>query len=227
MAEILLSLVALALAAAFQPPQVIAVVILLQTRHGLANGLAYVAGMSAFRLALGALAWLLLSRLEGVVETSGGAFNLFVGAVLVVLGVLMLVHGLRQVFSAAGEDEAAASWLDKLQAVSPRQAFFAGIAFLALDPKDWIIDISAISLIAEADLIGSSSLLVYLVYILLAQSLVGIPLLLTAVSPQRARRGLARINTWMRARERQIEIAMAILFGLLFLLLGLEALQVL
>ena len=226
MTELFVSLLSLAIAATLQPPQVIAMIILLQTRRGIANGLAYIAGMTAFRLALGGISWMLFSSLEGSLETSGGEFSIVVGAILVVLGLLMLVHALRKSFSAVGEDDAAASWLQKLETISPRPAFLVGLAFLALDPKDWIIDISAVNLIAEADLSSSQSLLVYLAYILLAQSLLWAPLLLTVAAPNRARRVLAALNTWMKAHEKHIEIGVAILFGLVFLVIGLEHLGV-
>jgi threonine/homoserine/homoserine lactone efflux protein len=222
MTELILSLISLAIAATLQPPQVIAMIILLQTRQGIANGLAYIAGMTSFRLALGSVSWLVFSSLEGSIETSGGEFDILVGTILVVLGLLLLVHALRQGFSAPGEDEVAASWLDKLEAVSPRQAFLVGLAFLALDPRDWIIDISAINLIAEADLSSSMSILVYLIYILLAQSLLWIPLLLTLLVPDRANRGLTTLNRWMKKHALRIEIAVATIFGLVFLAIGLE-----
>ena len=133
MTELTLSLVALAIAAELQPPQVIALIILLQTRQGIANALAYLGGMIAFRLALGGVFWLLFSRLEENIETSGGEFNILVGAVLLVLGLLMLVYALRRSLSAQDEDQAAASWLDRLETISPRQALLVGVAFLALD----------------------------------------------------------------------------------------------
>lgn len=222
MAELILSLVPLAVAAALQPPQVIALVVLLQTQRGATNALAYIAGMSIFRLLLGGAFWMLISDVEENIETAGGQFNILVGTVLVVLGLFMLVHALRQAVSAHGEDEAAASWLDKLGNVLPLQAALVGVAFLALDPKDWITDISAVNLIAEADLGGSTSLLAYLIYILLAQSLLLIPLILTFVTPHRAQTGLATFNTWMKRHERTIEVIVATIFGLLFLYIGLE-----
>ena len=226
MTELTLSLMSLAVAATLQPPQVVAMIILLQTRLGTANGLAYVGGMTTFRLALGGTSWVLLSGLEGSIESGGGDFDIVVGAFLVVLGVLMLVHALRRGFSAPAEDEAAASWLGKLETVSPPQAFLVGLAFLALDPRDWIIDISAINLIAEADLSNTRSLLAYLAYILLAQSLLWIPLILTWVVPDKAHRGLEGLNAWMTDHEKGIEITTAIIFGLLFLAIGLEHLGV-
>ena len=227
MAELTLSLISLAVAAALQPTQVVAMIIVLQTRLGAANGLAYLGGMTAFRLALGGTSWVLLSGLEGSIESGGGDFNIFGGALLVVLGVLMVVHALRRGFSAPSEDQAAASWLEKLETISPPQAFVVGLAFLALDPRDWIIDISAVNLIAEADLSNTRSLLVYLAYIMLAQSLLWIPIVLTWVIPDRARRGLARLSAWTRDHETGIEVATATIFGLLFLVIGLEHLGVL
>jgi len=226
MAELILSLIPLVLAAALQPPQVIALVVLLQTRRGTLNGLAYIIGMVAFRLFLGGSFWVLVSSVEESVETAGGNFSLLVGALLLAVGILMLVYALRRGFSAQGEDEAAASWLDKLQDVSPLRAALAGVAFLALDPKDWLVDISAINLIANADLSNLESLLSFLVYILMAQFLLLIPLILSFFLPQRTQNGLTRITVWMKQQERAIEIVFALIFSLLFLKIGLDLLGI-
>ena len=226
MAELILSLIPLAIAAALQPPQVIALVVLLQTKRGLVNGLTYIFGMIAFRLLIGGIFWVLISNIEETVETSGGNFSLLVGTVLLVLGILMLVSALRRAFSKYGEDEAAASWLDKLQDVTPVRAFLVGVAFLALDPKDWLVDISAINLIADADMSGLNSLWAYLIYILMTQSLLLIPLILSFFLPQRTKSGLTRFTVWMKRHEQTIEIVFALIFGLLFLQIGLELLGI-
>jgi len=226
MAELILSLLPLAVAAALQPPQVIALVVLLQTRRGVANGLAYIIGMIAFRLFLGGIFWVLISNIEETVETEGDNFSLLVGTVILVLGILMLVHALREGFSAHGEDEAAASWLDKLQDVTPFRSALVGIAFLALDPKDWLVDISVINLIADADFLGLNNLLAFLAYILMAQSLLLIPFILSLFTPQRTQSGLKQLTAWMKRKERVIEIVFALIFGLLFLYTGLDLLGI-
>jgi threonine/homoserine/homoserine lactone efflux protein len=166
----------------------------------------------------------LISNVEETIETKGGNFSILVGTVLLVLGILMLVYTLRRGLSAHDEDEAAASWLGTLDAVSPLRAALLGAAFLALDPKDWLVDISAINLIANADLSSRDSLLVYLVYILLAQLLLLIPLVLSFIFPRRAQSDLTRLNAWMRRHQRAIEIVFALIFGMLFLYTGLELL---
>jgi uncharacterized membrane-anchored protein len=190
------------------------------------NGLAYIFGMIAFRLLIGGIFWVLISNVEETVETSGGNFSLLVGTVLLVLGILMLVNALQRVFSKHSEDEATASWMDKLQDVSPVRAALIGVAFLALDPKDWLVDISAINLIADADMSGLNSLWAYLAYILMAQSLLLIPLILSLFLPQRTQRVLTRFTVWMKRHDRTIEIVSALIFGLLFLQIGLELLGI-
>ena len=226
MTELILSLIPLAVAAALQPPQVISLVVLLQTRRGTAIGLAYILGMIAFRLLLGGSFWLLISNVEETIETTGGNFSILVGTVLLVLGILMLVYSLRRGLSAHDEDEAAASWLSKLDEISYLRAALLGAAFLALDPKDWLVDISAINLIAEADLSGLESLLSFLAYILLAQSLLLIPLILSFIVPHRTQSGLITLSAWMRRYQRVIEIVFALIFGILFLYIGLELLGI-
>jgi len=224
MAELILSLLPLAVAATLQPSQVIALIVLLQTKRGAVNGLAYIIGMIVFRLLLGGSFWVLVSNVEKTVESKGGNFGLLVGTVLLVLGILMLVYALRRGFSPQGEDEAAASWMDKLQDVSSLRSALVGVAFLALDPKDWLVDLSAINLIADADLSSSNSLFAFLAYILMAQSLLLIPLIFSFLLPHKAQSSLKRLNTWMKRQERAIEIAFALIFSVLFLYTGLDLL---
>jgi len=61
--DMIFALIPLALAAAFQPPQLIALLVLLKARRGVANGLAYLTGMLIFRLLLGLGFWFLASGL--------------------------------------------------------------------------------------------------------------------------------------------------------------------
>jgi len=226
MDDLILSLVPLGLAAAFQPPQIIALLVLLQTKRGALNSLAYIAGMFVFRLVLGFGFWFLASSVEESVESTGGRFGILVSAVLMVLGLLLLINALRRAFSAPDEDQQAASWLDSLEHVSPLRAALIGIAFLALDPKDWITDLAAVNLIADADLGTGSSFFAYLIYLLLAKTLLLIPLILMLISPKQAGRVLGNLNGWMNKHAHSIEIITAIIFGVIFIVIGLRGLGV-
>lgn len=144
--------------------------------------------------------------------------------VLVILGLLLLVNTLRQAFSALDEDQTTDSWLDTLQEVSPLRAGLVGIAFLALDPKDWITDLAVVHLIADADLGGNANLVAYLIYLLIALSLLLIPLISMLLYPKPAKRVLIALNGWMKKHARGIEIITTIIFGLMFLGIGFRGL---
>ena len=224
MNDIIPSLITLALAAAFQPPKIIALLVLLQTKRGTINGLAYITGMFLFRLLFGFSFWFLASSIEESIESSGGKFGILVSTVLMILGLLLLINALRHAFSAPQEDQVNPAWMYKLENVSPLRAGLVGIAFLALDPKDWITDLAAVNLIADADLGGTESFLAYLLYLLVSMLLLVVPLLLMWVSPGLAKRVLGDLNTWMKRHSRTIEIITAMLFGLMFLAIGLNRL---
>ena len=101
-------------------------------------------------------------------------------------------------------------------------AALAGVAFLALGPRDWLIAISAMDLIAAADLRGGQSLLAFAIYILLRQLLLLIPLLTALNNAQSAETRLEQLRTWLGRRERLIALAGAILLGLFFVYSGLD-----
>ncbi len=226
MTNLMLALLPLTIAAALQPLQVFAMISLMKGRRSVANGLAYISGMTAFRLALGALFWLLLSSVEEAIESGGGIFGLVVGIVLVVLGVALLFYGLRYGISANEGEETVPTWLQKLGDASPAKAGLIGVAMLALDPKDWLVDLAAVDMVAAADLSGLASLLAYLWYALLSMTLVFIPLILVLVAPQKGTERLDSLNAWLERYARTIVIAVAVLLGGYFLFTGLEMLGV-
>jgi len=220
--ELLLLLIPLGIGAALQPAQIIALIVLLQTKRGKANGFAYVAGMTLFHIVLGAVFWFLVTKVESSVESDGSQFDFVVGAIMALLGLLLLIHALRRGLSMRDEDDETASWLEKVQTLTPLRSALLGIAFLALDPEDWLFGLIAIQAIAAADLSGAASLLTYLLYMLVVQSLLLIPLLLTIMFPQHARKWLDALNTWMERHARAIEITVTILLGMFLLYVGLE-----
>lgn len=220
MLNLLPVLIPLAFAAALQPTQVIALIFLLQTPRGRASGATFVAGMLAFQLGLGALFWLLRSRVETSVEMQGGSFDLIVGSSLVLFGGLLLIYALRRLFFAADEDDDAQNWLARMRTVTPVRAGFVGVAFLALDPKDWLVTLSVIDVIAAADAGGAASLLAYLAYILLAKSFLLALLLLTLIAPQQAGQRLRQLEQWLQRHMRPLEIIVSGLLGSYFVYAG-------
>lgn len=225
MLELLLILIPLGLGAALvQLPQIAVPMFLLQIRSGPATGLAYVGGTTAVHLILGAALWLVASGVESSVEREGGGlFNLVLGTTLAVLGLMLLVYAARLVFSVPDEgDAAAATWLDKMQSVSPGRAALLGVALLVLDPKDWIFTLSAVELIVAAELNSAASLLAYVVFVLGVQSLLLTLLALTLLAPQRSQKWLDGLNVWLKRHGRALKIGASALLGGYLLYTGLK-----
>lgn len=223
MIELVLILIPLAIGSALvQLPQVIILLVLLQTRRGLTNGLAYVGSKIGVHLILGLLFWIVITGVEISVEAQSGPFSLVVGTTLALLGLILLGYALRIGLSVPDEDDAAATWFDKMQSVSPGQAALVGAAILALDPKDLLFTLSAVELIAAADLNSVASLLAYLVFILVVQSLLLVLLALTLLAPQRAQKWLGVLNVWLKRYLRVFKIGGAVLLGGYLLFTGLK-----
>jgi len=222
MPDLLIALIPLALGAALQPAQLMALIVLLQTDRAVVNAWAFIGGMTVFHLGLGGVFWVLSTRIETSIESGGGQFNIIVGTVLLLLGLMLLVYALRRIFGADKGDEAAASWLDQLESVTPLRAAVVGFALLALDPRDWLFTLAAVDLIAGADLSSLESLLAYLVFVLFVLSLLIIPLVLVMITPEQSGRWITRLGAWLMRNERVIEILVATLLGAYFALAGLE-----
>jgi len=88
------------------------------------------------------------------------------------------------------------------------------------------MDLAAVNLIADADLGGSASLLAYLIYLILAKTLLLIPIILMLIGPCWPKNFLGKLNDWMKNHVRGIVILMAIFFGLMFLMIGIRGLGV-
>lgn len=223
--ELILRLIPLGIVAAVQPLQILALVVLLQTRQGVRNGFAYVTGITIFRLALGTALYLLLTGVEQRVEADNGNFDLVVGTVLAVLGVFLMVLALRRWLRPEEGDESS-GLVDRLQNASPTTALLVGVGMLALDPRDWLIDLAAVDLIAAADLTTGATLVAYGIYNLVALSLLLVPLLVLLVSPASGQGLLARINQLLTQHARPIEIGFAAFLGGFFLVQGLATLGI-
>ena len=222
MLDLLLALIPLALGAALQPAQLMALIVLLQTDRAVANAWAFIGGMTVFHLGLGGVFWVLFTGVETSIESGGGQFENVVGTVLLLLGLMLLVYALRRIFGAENGDEAAESWLEQLGSVTPLRAALVGFGLLALDPKDWVFTLAAVDLIAAADLSNPESLLAYLVFVLFVLSLLIVPLVLMIVIPEQSQRWITRLGAWLMRNERVIEILVATLLGAYFALAGLE-----
>jgi membrane-bound metal-dependent hydrolase YbcI (DUF457 family) len=123
-------------------------------------------------------------------------------------------------------EEMPSGMLGLVRGATPRKAALLGLAFVAVDAKDWLLTVAAVNVIADADVSPGLSVALYLLYILLVQSVTLIPLALRVIFPTRSITLLTALTIWLKKHDRVLTAAMLALMGAVFIVLGFEQLGV-
>ncbi len=103
-------------------------------------------------------------------------------------------------------------------------AFALGSGMLLISAKIWVFTLGAIGSLGAARLGQPSSALTFLLFVLLAESLLIIPIVIRAIFPAKATALLGGVSDWLSAYDRTIVIVVSLVFGLLFLCQGVTGL---
>ncbi len=218
---VLTSLLPYIIGSALVPIQIIVVILLLTSeRRGPLKAILFVLGMTLARLAQGLLFGFVLtgSGSAGAEQSSGG----FRALLLVALGIFLLLTAYKQWVNEPDPDAPPPKWLTMLDDVTPLRAMLFGAGFILIAAKLWVFTLSAISTIGAAQLGRSASTTTYLLYILLAQALLILPILLRLLLPNQAGGWLRAFGGWLEKNNRPIVIVVSLAFGLFFFYQGLS-----
>ena len=222
MLELWSNLAPLILASAALPLQTI--VTLLLVRSSIRSAYAWVAGMTTVRLLQGVLFGVVLRASEAQSQPKSPQF--FLGALLLVLALLLYVKALRTAMGADDEDAPPPQWIVKASSMSPLTAFGAGAGFMTLGAKFLIFTLGAISAITDAQLGVKPSVLTFVLFVALAQSVPLGLLGLASTSSSQSAAILDGFSTWLQRNKRGITIVFGLVFGTWFLLKALTRLAV-
>ncbi len=223
MGEVLVSLVPYIIGSALVPVQIIITVLLLKSpRQGLAKGMAYAAGMTTTRLLQGLIFGLIFTESAEIEE--GGSKGPVISTLLLVLGLFLLITAYKQWRGEDDPDAPPSKWLTMLDGVTPLKAFGIGVALPLIGAKLWVFTLSALAVIAAAPLEQPLGAIVYLLFIVLAQSLLLIPITIRILIPKRSQSILDRFSAWLTQNNRPIVIIVSLVFGVLFLYFGISGL---
>ncbi|MFB2938258.1 GAP family protein [Aerosakkonemataceae cyanobacterium BLCC-F154] len=224
METLLVSLMPYIIGSAVVPLQIIICLLLLKSpKQGLFKAIAYVAGMTIARLLQGLIFGLIFSEAATSGET-GNDKNLVISTLLLVLGILLLIAAYKKWHGHDDPDDPPPKWLTTLDNSTPLKAFGIGVGLPLIAPKLWVFTLSALATIAAAQLGQASSAVVFLLFILLAQSLLLLPILIRILLPQKSKSLLNGISAWLTKNNRSIVIVVSLVFGLLFLKSGISGL---
>ena len=222
MDTVIVSLLPLIVGAALLPVWIIMALFLLRGEGGLLKAAAFAAGAMTARVVQGVLFGFVFREATDASGESGA--SLITSTLLLVLGILMLISAVRKWRKEEDPDAPPPKWMDILGGLSPIQAFGMGALLMVLAIKQWVFTLSAISVIEQGELSQAGNVLVYLFFVLAAQSLVLAPVLISAVAPTQSTRLLDAIHGWLERNNRAIVIAASSIFGVWFLWMGIAGL---
>ena len=215
MGSLLISLLPYIIGSALVPVQNIINILLLRSpRQGLLKATAYVSGMTIVRLLQGLIFGLIF------VKEAGGGKSPIVLTLQLVLGILLLVTAYKQWRKEDDPDAPPPKWLTMIDSLTTLKSFGFGFGILIISGKAWVFTLSAIGLIAEAELGQPSSTIAYLLFVLLTESLLLLTILFRVIIPEKSKTFLEQASAWLTHYNRPIVILVSLVFGLFFLYQG-------
>jgi hypothetical protein len=222
MGSVIVYLLPLIIGAALLPASIILALFLLRGEGGVRKALAFAAGAMTVRLVQGILFGYVFGAATDAYGESGS--NLITSTLLLVVGIAMLISAATKWRKEEDPDAPPPKWMAALGELSVIQAFGIGMLLMALSIKQWVFTLSAIAVIEQGELSRAGSVLIYLFFVLAAQSLVLAPILVSAVAPTQAARMLDTMQGWLERNSRVIVTAVLLIFGVWLLWKGIAGL---
>ena len=224
MTSVLINLLPLSIASTIGPGQILFDILLLRApARGTLKAISFVGGITAVRLLQGLLFGFILTG--AVMATIGlGQTGVISSTLLTVLGIFLLISAYRQWREGESPDASPPKWLTMIDDFSSIKAFLIGCLIVVTSPNLWVFTLSAISMIGEAQLSQLDSIVAYLLFILVAETLVLVPILIRIAAPAQSTRILNNMSDWLTQHNHNLMIGVSLVFGLFFLIKGISGL---
>jgi threonine/homoserine/homoserine lactone efflux protein len=205
-------ILALAVGVALSPVPIIAVVLMLGTPRGAANGPAFVLGWIVGLSLAGAVVLLVSS---GANASDEGAPADWVGWLKIALGLLLLALAVRQWRSRphGGEPAALPKWMNSIDRFTPGRSVAIGVALSAINPKNLLLVAGAAAAIAQTGIDAGEQAVALAVFVLIATLGPGLPVAIYFAMRKRSERILAALKDWMAANNAAIMAVLCLIIA--------------
>jgi hypothetical protein len=154
--------------------------------------------------------------------SGSGQSGVITSTLLLVLGIILLITAYRQWQQGESPDAPPPKWLTIIDSLTPVKSFGIGLVLVGTSPNLWVFTLSAIALISEAQLNRPESIAAFLLFVLVAESLVLLLILTRIILPKQATGFLNNLSTWLTQHNHNLTIGVSLVFGLFFLLKGIS-----
>lgn len=222
MADVFADLIPLILGATLAPVFPIIVLLLLQSERGLGKAIAFVVGAVTVRLLQGVIFGLVFR--SAVEAESAAGLQLIAPTLLTVVGVLLLVAGVKKVRKEDDGEDSEPKWMSRLSDLTVLKAAGGGALIMLVAVKQWVFTLSALAVIEEAQPGLTAGVALYLLFVVATQALVLPPIIAFAVAPEQSAKPLTAAQGWLQRHNRVIMIVVSFVFGAWFLFKGVSGL---
>jgi len=217
------SLIPLIVGGVVVPIQIIITVMLLRSSAGKLTAVAWVAGMTAVRLVQGLLFGLVFGSVETSSTATGGP-GTAIWVLLLALAVMFYVTAAKNLLKHPDEDAPPPKWMAMIEGVRPGKAFALGAGVLGIGAKFWVFTLGAIAAIADAGLGSAAAIGIFILFVVLTESIHLILLVIAFALPERSAGVLDSVNATLKKYNRVIMIVLGLVFGTWFLIKALSGL---
>jgi threonine/homoserine/homoserine lactone efflux protein len=194
------------------PLPIVAVVLMLATPRGRANGLAFVV---AWLVALAVVMAVVVALAGDDATDDGGAPAGWVDWLKLVLGLGLLQMAARQWRERPrGDGEAALpKWMRALDTFQPPKAAGAGVVLAAVNPKNLLLAVAGAVVIAQADLSNGQSAGAIAIFVVIATLGVAAPVAVAFAMGDRSRAVLDDLREWLAHHNAAIMTVLLLVIG--------------
>ena len=208
----------IAVGIALSPFPIVAVILMLFTKKGRTNSLAFGAGWT---LGLGVVGFIVLALVNaGRVTLGESTESMLSGIVKILLALLLFVAGIRQWKNRpqGGEEPKMPKWMEAIDDFTVAKSL--GMAFLlsGINPKNLALNLSASVVIADSGLASGEQALTMVIFILIASITIFVPVIYYLIAGAKAEKLLNTWKAWLIANDATVMAVLFVVFG--FKLLG-------
>jgi threonine/homoserine/homoserine lactone efflux protein len=212
MADAIGQVLSLGVGVALSPVPIIAVVLMLGTPRGRANGPAFVLG---WIVGLSIVGTIVLVVAGGADASENAEPADWVGWLKIVVGVLLVLVAVRQWRGRprAGEEAAMPKWMRAIDRFTPGRSMAIAVALSALNPKNLLLTVGAAAAIAQTGVSAGDQAIALAVFVLVGTLGPAAPVVIYFALGERATRILDELKTWMTAHNSAIMAVLCLVIG--------------
>jgi len=208
-----------AIGVAISPVPLIAVILMLFTPRAKQNGPAFLLG---WVVGLGVLAAVVYIVADALNVSSDSTASDSTSTVKVVLGVALIIGGLRRLrkHTAAGAEPAMPKWMAGVDTFTPVKAAGLGVVLGAVNPKNLVLTIGAATGLAQLGESSGDAVVGLIAFVVIASSTTALAVGYRIFGGEAAHAHLDEAKAWLTVHNEAVMAVLFLVFGVVILAQG-------